>query len=115
MPKTLVNIGLDAKGKLLLPRHALAALAVISGQAATAATVHNIDSEPTLIAELRHPLSTAAAYEVARFLQQDAIAVWDGHDGHLIGPNSLEWGPFDPSQFLTLDGGRLAPPLANAA
>lgn len=113
--KTLVNIGLDAKGTRLHPRNALAALAVISGAAATAATVHQSDTEPTLVAELSHPLNATAAYEVARFLKQDAIAVWDGHDGHLYGPNAASWGPFDPAFFLTLDGSRLEAPLANAA
>lgn len=112
---TLVNIGLDAKGERLNPRNALAALAVIAGVAATDATIQQSDSEPTLVAELPVPLNATAAYEVARFLKQDAIAVWDGRDGHLYGPNATAWGPFDPSFFLTLDGSRLAAPLSRAA
>jgi hypothetical protein len=54
-----------------------------------------------------HPLNATAAYETARFLHQDAIAQFDGDEGQLYGPSADAWGPFDPGQFLTLEGQRL--------
>jgi hypothetical protein len=113
---TLVNIGLAGRnGQRIAPRIALATLAVIAGVAPIAATVQQSDSEPTLVAELRQPLTATAAYAVAQHLGQDAIAVFDGRDGSLIGPNAAAWGPFDPSFFLNLDGSRLTAPLPLAA
>jgi hypothetical protein len=110
MRSSLVNIGLaTANGGTVPVHHALAALSVIGGEAPLRATVHSSDTEPTLVAELRRPLSATAAYAVAQHLKQDAIAQHDGWDGELYGPAKDAWGASDPAFFLTLDGGRLAP------
>jgi hypothetical protein len=105
----LLNIGLAVhNGSSLKPEHALAALRAVGGAQVIAARVHCSATEPTLVAEVRRPLNAAAAYETARFLQQDAIAQFDGSEGQLYGPNSEAWGRFDPSRFVTLEGRRLA-------
>jgi hypothetical protein len=112
MPAT-VNIGLAVKdGSRLSSEHALAVLRTVGGVAPLRSSVRVSSTEPTLVAELRSPLHASAAYEVARRLKQDAIAQWDGRDGHLYGPNAAAWGPFDPAFFVNLDGSRLAAPLA---
>ena len=104
-----LNIGLAVNGGgSIAPEQALAAIRVIGGEHPVRWAVKHSDTEPTLIAETRRPLNTAAAYEVAKFLKQDAIAQWDGRDGELVGPNAAAWGTFNPAFFLTLDGSRLA-------
>lgn len=112
---TLINIGLASRDGPIPARVALATLSVIGGVAPLHAAVRQSDTEPTLVAELRHPLNASAAYEVARRLNQDAIAQFDGREGYLYGPNAAAWGPFDPAFFLTLDGGRLEQSLSLAA
>lgn len=49
-----------------------------------------------------------AVYAVA--LNQEAIGVYweDTGTGALIGPRAAEWGPFDPTRFITTTGQRLA-------
>jgi hypothetical protein len=111
----LINISLASRKGPIPARIALAALSVIGGAAPINAAVRQSDSEPTLVAELRHPLNATAAYAVAEHLKQDAIAQFDGRDGHLYGPNAVSWGPFDPAFFVTLDGGRLEQRLPLAA
>jgi len=114
--RPLVNIGLAVRnGRPVPPSHAIAALSVIGGEAPLAARVIQSDTEPTLVAELRRPLTALAAHEIAAHLKQDAVAQWDGRDGQLYGPNATAWGEFDPAFFLTLDGSRLAAPVALAA
>ena len=59
-------------------------------------------TEPTLVA--RSPLDSIKAvsklYELAVALEQDCIAArWD-NGGLLIGPNTADWGEFDPQYFL---------------
>lgn len=108
MPAT-VNIGLAVNdGSTIKPTHALAALRAVGGVRALIGRVFCSDTEPTLVAEIDRPLNAAAAYEVARYLRQDAIAQWDGREGDLYGPNAAAWGDFNPAFFLTLDGRRLA-------
>jgi hypothetical protein len=103
----LVNIGLASRHGSIRPDHARAVLRAIGGAQLIASRVFLSDTEPTLVAELTRPLNAFPAYEVARALDQDAIAQWDGRDGQLYGPNSDAWGQFDPAQFVTLEGGRL--------
>lgn len=106
---TLVNIGLQRNDAgLLRPEHAIAALRAIGGAQVIASHVYASDSEPTLVAQLDKPLSNIAAYEISRFLHQDAIAQFDGWEGELIGPRAEAWGEFDGHHFLTIDGARLA-------
>lgn len=116
MRPSLVNIGLAVNGGGSIPAsQAIAALSVIGGEAPLRAAVHVSDTEPTLVAELRRPLTATAADAIARHLKQDAIAQHDGWDGELHGPAKHAWGTFDPAFFLTLDGSRLAAPVALAA
>jgi hypothetical protein len=110
---TTINIGLAChNGGKVSPEHALAVLRTVGGASPLRSSVRVSDTEPTLIAELRRPLNATAAYEVAKRLHQDAIAQFDGREGHLYGPNAAAWAPFNPAFFVNLDGSRLAPPLA---
>lgn len=104
-----LNIGLARRGKPnLRPDEAIAAVRAIGGQPVLRSSLHDSDSEPTLIVETRRPVYASAAFEIAKRLGQDAIAQWDGRDGQLIGPAAAAWGTFNPAFFLTLDGSRLA-------
>jgi hypothetical protein len=103
-----VNIGLDSREGRLAAAAVEAVLRVVGGATILRAAVRQSDSEPTYVAELSRPLNLAAAYEVARQLGQDAIAIWDGRQGDLIGPAADAWGEFNPAFFVNLDGSRLA-------
>ena len=109
-----LNVGLASPSGLIPVERALAALRVVAGWSPRRWALAQSDTEPTLIAE-GPTLGASQAYAVADALKQDAIAVWDGREGDLIGPAAAAWGEFDPSFFLTLDGSRLAAPLAKAA
>ncbi len=51
-----------------------------------------------------------AIYQIAEKFDQDCIAVrcGSGERGWLVGPRAHEWGEFDPTKFLLLDGSRAA-------
>lgn len=106
-----LNIGLAVRdGRQHSASHAAAVLRIIGGAYVTRAEVHESDTEPTLVAEVRRPLNYTQLFAVARALQQDAVAQWDGSEGHLVGPNAAAWGTFNPAYFLDLKGRRLAVP-----
>lgn len=71
------------------------------------------DSEPTAVVVIRtakSPLFTNTLNDIARFLQQEAIA-WCSPAklrGELFGPKASLWGDFNPQYFLMPDGRRLS-------
>jgi hypothetical protein len=110
---SLINIGLAChNGGKVNPEHALAVLRTVGGVSPLRSAVRVSDTEPTLVVEARGAPTATAAYEVSKRLHQDAIAVFDGREGHLYGPNAAAWGDFNPAFFVNLDGSRLAQPLA---
>lgn len=107
----IMNIGLHRNdgGHVNIARlmqNAMLASATVS------ATVHVSDTEPTLVAHLCCDAQRAEhiAQIVCNRYAQDAVAFWDAttNKGHLVGPMADEWGPFDPSRFLMMDGRRAA-------
>lgn len=70
------------------------------------ATQADSNTERTSILHLRRDLTRSELYRLAVSLRQDAIACYSfgQRDGALIGPKAAEWGAFDPSLFLMLDG-----------
>jgi hypothetical protein len=43
---------------------------------------------------------TDKLHEICDLLDQDCIAVFDGKQGELIGPNAAKWGQFNPEFFI---------------
>ena len=106
---TILNIGLVGNdGTAVDPHRALNVLSSLGGLHIRSASLHQSDTEPTLVIETDYPLSPVVAWEVAKELKQDAIAQWDGYDGDLYGPNAEAWGEFDPCFFIQPDGSRLS-------
>ena len=73
--------------------------------------VFESDTEPTLVIEVSpDPCGQMDFRQVAVDLRQDCIAVYAPvtNRGMLAGPKAAEWGAFDPTKFLKLDGTRLA-------
>lgn len=64
--------------------------------------------ERTLVAELDRPLNEAEATKLAELAQQEAISQRNNGDNNLFGPKASEWGAFDPTQFVLLDGKKMA-------
>lgn len=103
-----LNIGLadPAGGPNLTPERVLQAIEAVGGQVEEHAT-HTSDTEPTVVAKLKVPLTKAQADQLSADLGQEAIAqrLADG-TGALFGPQAANWGDFNPEFFLLLDGRR---------
>jgi len=65
-------------------------------------------TENTLVAELDRPLTETEASEVAKLAQQEAISQRSPDGNMLYGPKAKEWGAFDPTQFVLLDGTKMS-------
>jgi len=68
-------------------------------------------TENTLVAELDRPLTETEANEVAKLAQQEAIGQRSPDGNMLYGPKAKEWGAFDPTQFVLLDGTKMSGPV----
>lgn len=116
--EVILNIGLNTNtGVGITPATAVAAIAD-AGFQLVGQQYHLSDTELTLVATVRFDNNTPnAAYDtLARALHQDCIAVYDPrvNFGALIGPRSVEWGPFNPEFFILPSGERLAAQQARA-
>ena len=67
-------------------------------------------TENTFVAELDRPLTETEAELVSTLAQQEAISQRSINGNMLYGPKAKEWGAFDPSQFVLLDGTKMAGP-----
>lgn len=65
-------------------------------------------TENTLVAELDRPLTETEANEVAKLAQQEAIGQRSPDGNMLYGPKAKEWGAFDPTQFVLLNGTKMS-------
>lgn len=72
--------------------------------------LHVSDTEETLVVECDDFDLVDEMIELCRLLDQDCIALHDTETGKgfLVGPRAHEWGEFDPTKFLLLDGSRAA-------
>lgn len=113
--RATVNIGLDIPGGgRLAPEEALAVLERM-GVKPVRATLHQSDTEPTLVVELPRSLKPEEAHAVSAALQQEAIAqVDEAGNGDLFGPMADKWKPFNGDYFLTGDGKRLTQQIMDA-
>ena len=104
-----INIGLHRNTGGIIP--ATLALNEIrrAGGIVTKWSVIESDSEPTLSAELRGAMPAEALDRLCERLDQDCVAVIDSLGGYLHGPKALDWGPFNPAYFFTVEGERLEP------
>jgi hypothetical protein len=106
--RNLINIGLHSnRGGLISVPRALTQIRRLGGRVQRY-TVHESDSEPTLVAELAEGIAGDALEALSEALEQDCVAYVDSLGGALYGPKADQWGPFNPAFFLTLDGERLA-------
>lgn len=107
----LVNVGLARNtGGQLDPSTVLRAFRQ-RGFQHIANALHRSDSEDTVVMAMIQPARAMRAIdELAAELDQDCIAVaFTGNGaGVLIGPKADDWGAFDPSCFILLDGSRAA-------
>lgn len=67
-------------------------------------------TENTFVAELDRPLTETEAELVSTLAQQEAIGQRSTNGNMLYGPKAKEWGTFDPSQFVLLDGSKMGGP-----
>lgn len=117
--EVILNIGLNTNtGGTLEAIDAVQAVAN-AGFFVISTEVFQSDTEPTLVATARFDNNTPnAGYDIiANRLHQDCIAVYAPsiNVGALIGPRSVEWGPFSPEFFILPSGERLAAQQARAS
>lgn len=104
----ILNIGLaDPAGGENLARDRVEEAVEQSGADIIRMSEHVSDTEPTLVLEIKEPLSEAAAESLSAELGQESIAqrLPDG-SGELYGPSAPQWRPFNPDFFLMPDGSR---------
>ena len=99
-----VNIGLATDdGKGITVAEALQALED-AGVEVTDYRVDQSATEPTVVAYLDKTLEEDEAFEVARALNQEAIAEQWAEGADLYGPGAEQWKPFNPAYFLAARG-----------
>ena len=106
--KPLLNIGLDVNGGGKVdPAQVISALKKM-GVEVTQHTIHQSNTEPTLVASLSRRLTDDEAQKLSTRFKQEAIAQYAGGKGKLHGPAAEKWGPFNPDYFLNHEGKSLA-------
>lgn len=110
-PKATLNIGLDASekmgGKPLKKKEVLAAVRATGRRPKRVRRVIS-NSEPTLVVDVRPPLSKQEVHDLSASLQQEGIPQHlGGGEGILAGPEAAGWGDFSPAQFWLQDGDTL--------
>lgn len=137
MNRYILNIGLLESsilgdGGAISAAHAVETVRALVGMlwdgdaVVVAHAVHQSDSEPTLVVDVR--TTGPAPYRMAMLgdllavrLRQEAVAcaalLPSGAVAHgfLRGPLAARWGEFAPEFFLLMDGRRAAEPLSRAA
>jgi hypothetical protein len=103
-----VNIGLADPngGPNLDPAVVLEALRVV-GAEVEASAVFSSDTEPTLVVKVKRALTKRQGDFLSGLADQEAIAQRTGDEkGALFGPKAEQWGPFNPTYFVTPTGAR---------
>lgn len=100
----MVNVGLKVGENGVIS--ADQALAELQKHAeVTQHSVHTSNTEPTLVASLKRPLTSEEAASVAKNLHQESIAQHvPGGKSDLYGPKAEAWRPFNPDYFLNHEG-----------
>lgn len=101
--KATVNIGMDVfDGKPLTPTQIVKELES-RGVKVEDFRILQSGTEPTVVAQLDRPLTSAEGDAVSRTLKQEAIAQKTADGGDLFGPKASEWGPFSEEYFISFD------------
>ena len=103
----LLNIGEDSVigGHRLTFSRVFAALRLAQAEPVIS-TYGKSRSEWTFIIQIPRRLTDQELHDLSVVLEQQAIAQYDTvtERGSLEGPSASKWGPFDPKQFLKLNG-----------
>ena len=99
-----VNIGLKVGEDGSITREDVERVLRARGVDIVSGSVHESNTEPTLVARLSRPLTDTEAHDVSAELKQEAIAQMVGGKGELHGPSAENWRPFNPDLFLNEDG-----------
>lgn len=104
-PAAILNIGLKiGEDGVLDPADARAAVEA-TGAKIVSESIHESNTEQTLVAVLDRALTQQELYAVSEATQQDAIAQRTGRgQGMLAGPKAEAWGDYNPEYFLMPDG-----------
>jgi len=121
MTYLILNIGLhDDDANMVIRREEVYRAVRVSGaQGPFLYTVHQSDSEPTMV--VGGEFTPEQVYAIAEQLNQKAIACYDPATGTgmLIGPRKAEWiaawGDFNPKYFIMPTGERLSAVYDRAA
>ena len=63
--------------------------------------IENSHTEKTIVCVIQFvPSYVERLHEICDLLDQDCIAIFDGTQGELIGPNAAKWGTFNPEFFI---------------
>jgi len=115
----ILNIGLARKGKPNVAAARAVAELFEAGFTVEAHTVHQSNTEPTLVAIVKPPkfMVDERINAVSCELGQECIGVYNllTAKGTLIGPSADKWGEFNGEYFLLLNGDRLVTPTARSA
>lgn len=110
---SILNIGLANTGCASIQQAATVALHILGTANVRTHAVVQSETEPTLVVELYVDAGPGRVYELAKTLNQQAIAYYNvrGDFGLLIGPKSAQWGRFDANRFFTIEGTKLGDEL----
>lgn len=100
MKTITLNIGLDTNDGETVPLH-FAFLTLCNRFEIYHSRVDTSGTEETIVAIVEDEGKTCELlHEICQLLKQDCIAVFDGENGELIGPNAAKWGQFNPEFFV---------------
>lgn len=110
-----VNIGLNPStkegGQKISRQRALQALRA-TGRRPRNVKVLQSGSEPTIVADIKPPLSARETFKLSNALRQDAVAQRTAPEGGMLaGPAASGWGEFNPAFFYTQEGDTLSSSL----
>lgn len=104
---SIINVGLmrgtDANAEPISVAQALKAIKKFGGNVVDA-SVHESNTEPTLVAVLESPIQPRKLYSLSNALGQDSIAQYLATGGEVIGPRPDQWSPFNDRYFLLPNG-----------
>ena len=103
-PYHLLNINL-AQGDRAVPLGRVSTTLEVSNVVPVYASAL-IPVGPVLVLQIARPLPPSELHRLAMRLDRGVIAQYTNGVGSLEGPEAAECGPFDPAQFLMLDGTR---------
>ncbi len=104
MKTITLNIGLNTNDGETVPLH-FAFLTLCSRFEIYHSRVDTSGEEDCIVAIVENEGNRTSdlLHEICQLLKQDCIAVFDGENGELIGPNAAKWGQFREEFFVPFD------------